>query len=129
MNKLFSYLCLMLGLLFGMTVFSSCSEDAEEHIVYGVGGVKLDKISMTLTVGGGSVKLEATVLPENATRKTVTWITSDPSVVTVTGESEVTEDGIIPIGVVKPVGPGTAIITAQAESKTATCSVTVNPAW
>lgn len=119
----------MAGLLFGMTMFTSCSEDVDDNIVYGVGGVKLDKISMTLTVGGGSVKLEATVLPENATRKTVTWITSDPSVVTVTGESEVTEDGIIPIGIVKPVGPGTATITAQAESKTATCSVTVNPAW
>ena len=61
--------------------------------------------------------LVATVTPDNATDKTVTWSTSDAAVATV-NES----------GVVTAVAAGTATITAKAGEKTATCVVTVNAA-
>ena len=67
--------------------------------------------------------LTATVAPDNATDKTVTWMTSDASVATV-------DDS----GVVTAVGAGTATITATAtngtddtsDNCTATCKITVN---
>jgi len=60
-------------------------------------------------------QLTATVAPENATNKTVTWISSAPTVATVEN------------GVVTAVAKGTATITATAGDKSATCTVTVNP--
>jgi uncharacterized protein YjdB len=128
MKKRFSYLCLMLGLLFAMAMFTACTESIDDKIIYGVGGVKLSKVELTLTVGDQPVELVATVLPLNATHKTVTWTTSDPSVVTVSGDGETTESGVTYSCKVTPVGPGNAIITARAESKTASCTVKVNAA-
>ena len=57
--------------------------------------------------------LTATVSPDNATDKTVTWTSADEKVATVEN------------GVVTAVGNGTTTITAQAGDKTATCVVTV----
>ena len=76
----------------------------------------LDKTSLTLDVGGSDT-LTATVKPDNATNKAVTWSTSNKNVATVNN------------GVVTAVGAGTATITAAASDgsgKTATCTVTVN---
>ena len=81
-----------------------------------VTGVTLDKTTATLTVGGGTETLTATVKPDNATDKTVTWTSSNESVATVAN------------GVVTPVAAGSATITAKAGDKTATCTVTVNAA-
>lgn len=75
--------------------------------------VTLDKTTMTLDIGQ-SETLIATVLPENASDKTVTWTSDKPEVATVEG------------GKVTAVGSGEAVITAQAGDKTATCTVTVN---
>lgn len=61
-----------------------------------------------------TVTLSATVSPENAMDKTVTWISSDETVATVVD------------GVVTPVGAGNAIITATAGEASAQCAVTVN---
>lgn len=58
--------------------------------------------------------MTATVLPENATDKTVTWETSNTEVATVAN------------GVVTAVAKGEATITAKAGEKSATCKVTVN---
>ena len=58
--------------------------------------------------------LEATVTPDNATNKTVTWTSDKESVATVAND-----------GTVTAVGAGTATITATAGGKTATCKVTV----
>ena len=77
-----------------------------------VTSVNLDKTSVSLKAGE-TVTLTATVNPDDATDKTVTWSTSDASVATVTN------------GVVTAVKVGTATITAKAGDKTATCSVTV----
>ena len=69
----------------------------------------------TLDLEVGQTKtLTATVKPDNATDKTVTWKTSNNEVATVDSN-----------GVVTAVAKGTATITAAAGAKTATCKVTV----
>lgn len=77
-----------------------------------VTSVTLDKSTASLMVGE-TVTLTATVNPENATDKTVTWTTSNASVATVEG------------GVVSALKVGRATITAKAGEKTATCTITV----
>ena len=64
-----------------------------------------------------TLTLTATVAPDNATNKAVTWTSSNPSVATVEN------------GVVTAVAPGTATITATTQdgNHTAACAVTVRP--
>lgn len=78
-----------------------------------VESVSLDKTELKLAKGGNA-KLTATVLPADATDKTVTWTTSKNKVATVAAD-----------GTVTAVGEGTAVITATAGGKTAQCTVTV----
>ena len=80
-----------------------------------VTGVTLDKKTLSLFTGD-SATLTATVAPENATDKTVTWVSSNPAIVTVDGS-----------GHVKAVAAGTANITVTTTdgNKTAACAVTV----
>ena len=73
----------------------------------------LDKDELTLETGTTET-LTATVTPDNATDKTVTWTTSDEKVATVDENGKVTA-----------VSVGTATITATTTGKTATCTVTV----
>ena len=82
-----------------------------------VTGVALDKNSSTLTVGGTET-LTATVAPEGATNKNVTWSSSNESVATVAG------------GVITATGAGSATITVKTEDGgfEAVCAVTVNAA-
>ena len=77
-----------------------------------VSSITLDKSSASLKVGE-TVTLSATVGPDDATDKTVTWTTSDASIATV-------KDGCV-----TALKLGTATITAKAGDKTATCSITV----
>ena len=63
---------------------------------------------------GQKALLTAMVLPEDATDKTVTWSSSEASVVTVSN------------GEIKAVGKGSAVITAKAGDKSATCNVRVD---
>ncbi|MDD6963548.1 MAG: Ig-like domain-containing protein, partial [Firmicutes bacterium] len=77
-----------------------------------VSSIVLDKSSASLKVGE-TVTLTATVGPDDATDKTVTWTTSDATVATVSN------------GVVTAKKLGTATITAKAGETTATCSITV----
>lgn len=77
--------------------------------------ITLSQTSLSLKVGETET-LQATVLPEDATDKTVTWSTTDASVATVEN------------GVVTAKAAGTATITATADKVTASCNVTVtNP--
>ena len=85
-----------------------------EHVKVDVEKVELNKAELTLKVGGDET-LTATVTPDNADDKTVSWTSSDPSVATVDNSGKVTA-----------VAAGTATITATADGKSATCSVTVN---
>ena len=77
-----------------------------------VTSITLDKTSASLRAGQ-SITLTAYVNPSDATDKTVTWSSSNPSVATVEN------------GVVKAIKVGSATITAKAGEKMATCSVTV----
>jgi uncharacterized protein YjdB/sucrose-6-phosphate hydrolase SacC (GH32 family) len=80
-----------------------------------VTGVTLNKASTTLSAGG-SETLVATVLPSNATNKSVTWSSNNTAVATVNSS-----------GAVTAVSQGTAVITVTTidGGKTATCSITV----
>ena len=78
-----------------------------------VSEVTLNKTSANLTVGK-TLQLEATVVPAEATDKTVTWSSSDVDVATVDENGKVTA-----------VAVGEAEITATAGEKSATCTVTV----
>jgi hypothetical protein len=88
-----------------------------------VTGVSLNKNSTTLTVGGTET-LTATVSPDGAADKTVTWSSDNTSVATVDAN-----------GLVTAVAEGIATITVTAtngtddtsDDKTAICEVTVNP--
>ena len=83
-----------------------------------VTGVSLSKSETALTVGA-SETLTATVSPENANNKNVSWKSDDTAVATVDQNGKVTA-----------VGEGEAIITATTEDGkyTATCTVKVSPA-
>lgn len=80
-----------------------------------VTGVELNKSEIELAVNE-TEPLTATVLPENATDKTVSWSSSNTNVATVSSN-----------GVVTAVSAGTAVITVTTNTggKTATCVVTV----
>ena len=82
-----------------------------------VTGVTLDKTAVTNAKVGDSITLVATVAPENATDKTVTWETSDAEVATVAN------------GVVTILKAGTVTITAKAGEHSATCAITVKAAY
>ena len=77
-----------------------------------VTSVTLDKVSASLKAGE-TVTLKATVNPENASDKKITWSTSDASVATVND------------GVVAALKVGAATITATVGDKTADCVITV----
>ena len=78
-----------------------------------VESVTLDEENISLEKGGSAV-LTATVNPSDATDKTVTWESNDITVATVDENGKVTAEG-----------KGTALITAKAGGKSATCTVTV----
>ena len=75
--------------------------------------ISLDINEQRLLVGG-SFRLTATVLPEDADNKTVVWSSSDEAVATVS------EDGTV-----TAVAAGEAVITASCGNLSAECNVTV----
>ena len=81
-----------------------------------VTSITLDETKLTKNLGDAAVKLTATVAPENAVDKSITWTSDNPAVATVNN------------GEVSIIGLGTAIITAAANDGSgvkATCTVTV----
>ncbi|MDD4390093.1 MAG: S-layer homology domain-containing protein, partial [Eubacteriales bacterium] len=64
-----------------------------------VSAINVDKTTLTLTAGGATGTITATVLPAGATNKSVTWTSSNEAVATVAG------------GVVTPLTAGTTTIT------------------
>ena len=89
------------------TATCSVKVNAMDHPVE---SVELNKTSASLKVGE-TTTLTATVKPDNASDKTVTWSSSDASVASV-------ENGIVTAKKI-----GTATITAKAGGKTATCTI------
>lgn len=92
-------------------IFAGCGNSSSVSVT----GVSLDKTAITMTVGG-TQQLSATVTPENATDKKVTWTSDKESVATVSADGKVTA-----------VAEGKAKITVQTADGQykATCSVTV----
>ena len=82
-----------------------------------VSSITLNDYDIALVVGGATVTLTATVLPANATDKTVTWVSSDTSIATVSAA-----------GVVTAVAPGVVTITATADHVSVEASATVTAA-
>lgn len=77
-----------------------------------VSSVSLNKSTLSLTVGA-SETLTATVLPSNATDKTVTWTVSPSGYATVSS------------GIVTAIESGSCTVTATAGSKSTSCAVVV----
>ena len=98
----------------GSGVTASC--EVTVNINYPVQGISLNHDAKTFIKAGETLQLTATIYPDSATNKTVTWKSSDKTVATV-DES----------GLVTAVGNGTANITATTEDGNfkATCQVTV----
>lgn len=101
-----------LAVMFGTV---SCSDDDEKEGTIAVSAIAVNPTTAAVKPGA-TVILSATVTPEDATDKTITWSSSDEKVATVDG------------GKVTGVAEGTATITATTKSgdKTATCTVTVS---
>lgn len=98
------------------TVTAQCGGKTAKCIVtviVPVTSVTLDKSSLILAVGETSV-LTATVKPDNATDKTISWSSSDPSVVKVDN------------GKLTALKVGTAVVSVIAANFSASCSVMVN---
>ncbi|MDR2287162.1 MAG: Ig-like domain-containing protein [Prevotellaceae bacterium] len=105
------YFKMALVCLFTVVAISSCKNDEKDPVE--VTGVTLNKTELTLNVGS-SETLTATVMPNDADNKTVTWTTSDSTKVKVTVN-----------GLVTAVAKGSAKIVASAGSKSDECAVTV----
>ncbi|MEI3522900.1 MAG: Ig-like domain-containing protein [Anaerotignum sp.] len=88
--------------------------EVTEDVKIGVTSVTLDKTDLTLDVNG-TAKLNATVKPDDATTKTVTWKSDNEGVAIVDNNGNVTAKAA-----------GTATITATVDGKSASCKVTVN---
>lgn len=99
---------LALGCAIGM---SACGGPTVGNTVH-VESITLSPSSLSIQVDQEAT-ITATVLPANATDKTVIWQSDNPSVATVNN------------GKVTAVAAGSATITATADSKSASCSVTV----
>ena len=86
----------------------------EPGVKIGVTSVTLDKTDLTLDVNDKAT-LTATVNPNDATNKTVTWKSDKPEIVEVDSNGNVTAKAA-----------GTATITATVDGKSVSCKVTVN---
>ena len=107
----------------GSVFITAKAEEGEEQAVceitvkektYPVTGITLSPTSLSLTEGE-TASLTATVKPENATNKSITWQSSNTDVATV-------DEGLI-----TAVAPGEAVITVTTEDggHTAKCNVSV----
>lgn len=74
--------------------------------------IKVDKAEVEVAIGD-DVKVNATVLPDNATNKTVTWTSDDPSIAEVTN------------GLIRGIAEGETTVKASAGDKTVSVKVTV----
>lgn len=90
---------------------ASCHVTVQNNTV-AVTGITLNKEQLSLTMGY-TEQLIATVLPDNATDKTVTWSSTNDRIASVTN------------GLVVAQGEGQAVITASAGGFSASCTVTV----
>lgn len=91
-----------------LTITVGCNKEKN------VTGVSLNESSITLTVDG-TATLTATVLPGDASNKTVSWASNDTTIATVA-------NGIV---IAKKVGAAIITVTTEEGNYTAECTVTV----
>ena len=101
-------------LITAIAIVACGNGDEDVNKVVAVNSVAISPTGPITLAIGDDVTLTATIAPENATNKQVTWSSDNSSVATVT-------DG----GVVRALAVGTAIITAQAEGQSAICRINV----
>ena len=99
----------------GLTLSRSSGHDETIPVT----SINIDQKTASMTVGE-SLNLTATVLPSNATDKTISWASNDTNVASVSST-----------GVVTAKAKGTAIITATTNDGgyTSSCTVTVSDAY
>ncbi|WP_296020978.1 Ig-like domain-containing protein [uncultured Treponema sp.] len=114
MKKMWKALAVLTALALFGSAFTACKSDDDGDDDVSVTGVSLDKTSAELEVGG-SLTLTATVAPDDAANKNVSWKSDKEEVATV-------KDGSV-----TAVAAGSAVITVTTEDggKTATCNITV----
>jgi hypothetical protein len=100
---------------FFMAAVTSCKDDDNKVAVT---GVVLDKSMLPLTIGS-DYPLEATVKPDNASNKNVTWESTDSGVVAVDANGKVSA---------KAEGTATITVTTEDGGKKAQCVVSVSKA-
>ena len=106
---------LFLAILGGL-LLASCNPGGPKEEIKTVSSVSLSQSTAEMLLGE-TIQLIATVLPSDASDKTVTWASSKQSVATVSASGQVTA-----------VAVGTSTITASSGGKSATCQVTVSKA-
>lgn len=101
-----------------LLAFTGCSKDDDE------GDKTVPVTSVTITEGAtyslavdGTHTFRATVTPDNATNKTVSWSSSPATTLSINSQT----------GEARGLAAGTATVTATAGGKSATCTVTVAP--
>lgn len=109
MNRFLSFIVLVAIVISSLL---SCQKGPEE---IRVSSISLSKNALVLTVGE-EFTLEATIMPDDATNKELTWESDNEEVATVSAE-----------GVVRAIKEGTAniYVTTEDQGKTASCAVTV----
>lgn len=104
---------------FAVSAWNGIRESAKSNVVT-VTTSAIPVTSITLSISktmevGNSIKATVTLMPTDATNKTVTYTSSDATIATVAAD-----------GTVKALKPGTVTITATASSgKSATATITV----
>ena len=96
------------------TVQVKIEAQPQQPQVVPVQSITVTPASITAKVGEGPVQLTATVLPSNATSRTVTWLSKNEQVVTVDSNGKVTI-----------IGAGETTIEAKAGEKTFTVQVKI----
>lgn len=107
-------ICTLISLLGAKALANDVISDVTVNI--GVTGLTLNESSISFKSIGKTKQLIATVLPENATNKSVNWMSATPAVCSVSDQ-----------GLVTAVGEGSGIIIAATVDggKLAICNVTV----
>ena len=117
-NDIFRQTALLVAVVLLSIGFWSCSKDEKqdpEPSAVAVTGVTLKKTSISIQVDDKET-LIATVLPEDATNKNISWKSDKPEIASVNANGKVT-------GVAE--GEATITVTTEDGGKTATCLVTV----
>lgn len=108
-----SICCLGMIMLLSITVLVSCSDDDSKQENIPVNSVSLSPSELTLSIDETS-QLIAVISPENASNQIATWISSDPSVASVSSK-----------GLVTALSAGTTTITVNIDNHQASCRVMV----